>query len=271
MTEKELRQKVATVAKGFLGLNEADGSHKEIIDLYNGHTPLPVGYKMTYTDAWCATFVSAVGIQSGLSGIIFPECSCPRMIELYKAAGRWEENDAHEPKVGDIIMYDWDDSRDDENTGTPDHVGIVVSVSGGKLKIIEGNISNKVGYRTISTNAKYIRGYCLPDYASVAGAEETKGEVEKEEAAKEVTVVENTPETGAISVILNELKAGSKGEQVKAMQSVLIGRGYRCGVCGVDGDFGSATTAAVRNFQRAEKLTVDGICGKNTWTKLLKG
>jgi hypothetical protein len=36
------------------------------------------------------------------------------------------------------------------------------------IKVIEGNISNAVGYRTIAVNAKNIRGYGLPDYAGKA-------------------------------------------------------------------------------------------------------
>ena len=53
------REGIITAAKAWLGLNEADGSFREIIDLYNSITPLPVGYKVNYTDAWCATFISA--------------------------------------------------------------------------------------------------------------------------------------------------------------------------------------------------------------------
>ena len=44
-------------AKSWLGKNEADGSHKAIIDIYNAHKPLAQGYKVKYTDSWCATFV----------------------------------------------------------------------------------------------------------------------------------------------------------------------------------------------------------------------
>ena len=36
------------------------------------------------------------------------------------------------------------------------------------MKVIEGNMSNKVGYRTLTVNGRYIRGYCLPDFKSKA-------------------------------------------------------------------------------------------------------
>lgn len=72
-------------------------------------------------------------------------------------------------------------------------------------------------------------------------------------------------------VELKELKKGDKGAQVKALQILLIGNGYSCGGTGSDGSFGANTDAAVRKYQKAKGLSVDGIAGKNTFTKLLKG
>ena len=166
MTENELRQKVVSTAKQYLGCNEYDGSHRKIIDGYNAHKPLARGYKVTYTDAWCATFVSFVAIKCGLTDIMPTECGCGAMIELYRKLGRWVENDAYVPKAGDVIMYFWNDNGVGDCVGYPDHVGIVVSVSGNTIKVIEGNKSNSVEYRTLSVNGRYIRGYCIPNYAS---------------------------------------------------------------------------------------------------------
>lgn len=172
MTEKQLRVKVVETAKAWLGKNEANGSFKEIIDLYNAYRPLPVGYKVQYTDAWCATFASAVFIKAGLTSIGFPECGCERMINLYKNAGRWMETDSYVPNMGDLVMYDWGDSGAGDNMGWSDHVGVVEKVSGNTITVIEGNYSNSVKRREISVNARYIRGYCLPDYASLADKED---------------------------------------------------------------------------------------------------
>lgn len=166
MTEKELREKVVSIAKSYLGCKESDGSHKKIIDIYNSVTPLPSNYRVQYTDAWCATYTTAIGIKAGLSDIILRECSCQRMIDLYKKAGRWIENDAYTPQKGDIIFYDWDDNGIGDNKGHSDHVGIVVEVNGTSLKIIEGNMDDAVGYRNIKVNNRYIRGYGIPNYAS---------------------------------------------------------------------------------------------------------
>lgn len=164
-----LRQSVVDKAVSYLGCKESDGSHKKIIDLYNSHKPLARGYKVTYKDSWCAVFVSAISVALGLTDIMPTECSCSKMIELYKALCRWEEDDAYTPKIGDLIMYDWNDGANYATTDdvrNPSHVGIVTSVNGKSFTVIEGNYNDSVKYRNMTVNGRYIRGYCLPDYES---------------------------------------------------------------------------------------------------------
>lgn len=158
-------------AREWIGRNEADGTHKGIIDVYNGHTPIARGYKVKYTDAWCATFVSAVAIRCGLTEIIPTECGCGQMIELFRALGEWQESDSRTPAPGDVIFYDWDDTGAGDCTGWPDHVGFVESVSGGKITVIEGNKNNAVGRRVLAVDGRYIRGYGVPRYAEESGAD----------------------------------------------------------------------------------------------------
>ena len=97
MTETQIREKVVSTAIKYLGCKESDGSHKKIIDIYNNHKPLAQGYKVEYVNAWCATYVSAIPILCELTDIMPTECSCNRMIELYKKLGRWIEDDAYTP------------------------------------------------------------------------------------------------------------------------------------------------------------------------------
>jgi hypothetical protein len=151
-------------AQAWIGRKEADGTHKAIIDVYNAHRPLARGYKVKYTDAWCATFVSAVAIKIGYTDIIPTECSCQKMIDLFKSKGAWAEDESRTPAPGDIIFYDWQDSGAGDNKGNSDHVGIVEKVSGGNITVIEGNYSEAVKRRTLSVNGKYIRGYGVPKY-----------------------------------------------------------------------------------------------------------
>lgn len=56
------------------------------------------------------------------------------------------------------------------------------------------------------------------------------------------------------------LKKGSKGDDVKALQTALH--------CYPDGIYGDLTTEAVREFQKANNLEVDGIVGRQTWNAL---
>ena len=65
------------------------------------------------------------------------------------------------------------------------------------------------------------------------------------------------------------LRKGSEGADVKALQTLLVGYGYSCGRYGADGDFGSATEKAVKAYQKANGLDVDGIVGPASWGKLL--
>jgi hypothetical protein len=168
MTEAEIRNEVVTTAAKYIGTKEGGTVHKQLIDIYNADKPLARGYAMKYTDAWCAAYVSIIAIMCKLTAVIFKECGCDKMIELYQKAGRWKEDDAYKPDAGDIIFYDWDDNGVGDNKGSSDHVGIVEKVSGSTITVIEGNYSDSVKRRTMTVNGKYIRGYGLPDYASVA-------------------------------------------------------------------------------------------------------
>lgn len=172
------RSKIVSLAQEWVGLNEADGSHKKIIDIYNSHTPLARGYKLKYTDAWCAGTVSALAIACNATDIIPTEVSCTKMIELAKAKGIWVEEDDYTPAPGDLILYDWQDNGGGENQGSPDHIGICESVVSNTITVIEGNYNDAVGRRTVKVNGKYIRGYITPKYAAEP--------VKKEEPIKEV-------------------------------------------------------------------------------------
>lgn len=159
------RSTILVQANKWMGATKGSTMHKEIIDTYNGHKPLARGYKVTYTDAYCATYVSAVAIKCGYTDIIPTECSCGQMIALFQQMGCWVENDAYTPKPGDVVFYDWDDNGVGDNTGWPDHVGYVDNVVGTNIVVNEGNMSGGiVGKRTLQINGKYIRGYGTPKY-----------------------------------------------------------------------------------------------------------
>ena len=167
MTEKELRNKPVAWLEKYNGCTRGSAGHKQILATFNAAFN---GYTMTVTDPHCAATVSAAFIATKLTDV-FPcvECSCNRMISLAKKAGLWEERDSYIATTGDVVLYDWEDSGVGDNTGVADHVGLIVSTSGGYFDVIEGNMAGgKVGHRRLPVNGRYIRGFILPNYKKKA-------------------------------------------------------------------------------------------------------
>lgn len=85
-------------------------------------------------------------------------------------------------------------------------------------------------------------------------------------APPQATPRPTTKESGDTQTKSSTLKVGSEGSDVKRLQQRLKDLGYYTG--SVDGKFGQGTESAVRDFQAAHKLTVDGKAGKSTQTTL---
>lgn len=162
--EKQRRMDIVTTAQSWLCRKESDGSHGDIVDLYNSHTPLARGYEVTYEDDWCATFASAVAIGCAMTDSIPTECGCEPHIALFQELGQWQEDDAYVPLPGDYIFYHWDCTEPGDCQDWSDHVGIVVGTLGPFIKVIEGNMDDAVAYRITMVNAPHIRGYGVPNY-----------------------------------------------------------------------------------------------------------
>ena len=98
--------------------------------------------------------------------------------------------------------------------------------------------------------------------AFVAAAQEEEAqETEEEEAAP-------APETIAAPEKIILLKLGSEGEEVKTLQLRLLELGYLTKDSEADGVFGKGTREAVKAFQKRNSLSVDGMAGKQTQTRL---
>lgn len=241
------RSVIVDKAASFLGAATGSAKHKQIVDTYNKYTGGRKGpwraYKVTYSDAWCATFVSAIAIMCGYEDIIPIECGCPQLIDQAKKKGIWQENDAYIPKTGDLILYDWQDSGKGDNQGVPDHVGYVRKVAGGMIYVIEGNGGNgSVIERKIEVNGKDIRGFICPKYTASAPSAQKAGTVKLQLTA------------------LPELHLGDRNDAVKIWQ-VLTG-------CEVTGIFDDATQGITKTWQKKNGKTVDGWVGKGCWTKM---
>ena len=201
--------------------------------------------------AWCCQFVWWVFKHAGASPLFYgggKTAWVPSVRKHYTQKGKWIRRGDGTPKPGDLIIFG---NRDDSGSGK--HIGIITKVTSSTVYTVEGN-TTKSGYsanggmvaaKSYSRTNSNIAGYCSIDYN-----DEVKETVE---------------------VTVETLKKGSKGDNVKALQILLIGYGFDCGNYGADGDFGSATDEAVKAYQKKNGLDVDGIVGKNTWNKLLGG
>lgn len=65
------------------------------------------------------------------------------------------------------------------------------------------------------------------------------------------------------------LRRGARGEAVRDLQARLAGAGHQT-TADESGEYGEATEQAVRTFQEARGLRVDGIVGPETWSSLVE-
>lgn len=205
--------------------------------------------------AWCAMFVSwcfaelaggKVGAKEMLCGSLW--ASCTQMYKAFRAQGRVFSV----PKPGDIVVF-----RKSAGSSTMAHTGIVTRIANNTIYTVEGNTSSAAGV-VANGGAVAAKSYSLSN-VRIGGFLRPFYDVEAKPDKKKTLV----------TVSLPLLKSGDKGEEVKALQILLNGRGYSCGT--VDGDFGKKTDKALRDFQRENKLTIDGECGAESWTKLHTG
>lgn len=252
---------------------KGEEGHQKVLEVYNSQKPLPRGYKVKQTDAWCATTVSAVFLMNGYSDI--SECSCPKMIEKAKANGIWVEDDAYTPKLGDIILYDWQDSGKGDNVGVADHVGIVVSVTKSKIMVREGNKNKSIGNRDVTVDGIYIRGYITPPYEeekkTTQKASEAKKETKPSKSSSASKKAENKPQ--------NDVKTPYTVGKVYTIQcrSCLNVRktpnGPLVGYANLtaDGKKHAYQTGALKNGTKVTCLEVKVISEKNVWIRIPSG
>ncbi len=156
------REQVALCAAGWCGTREGSERHKAILERYNSLRPLPRGYRMNMKDAWCAAFVSSVAAEAGVEARYPVECSCLKMMEKAMTMGIWQERDDFVPRAADLVLYNWQAQGTGDDTGVPDHVGMVLAVKDGILHVVEGNYDDSVKLREIPVDHSNIRGFVTP-------------------------------------------------------------------------------------------------------------
>lgn len=218
--------------------------------------------------------------------------SCLQMLE-------WcEENNliVTNPQPGDLVFYKFK-----TNNRRTNHIGLVtMAKSPTSFQDEEGNTSinsddnggsvmlrNRTNQNVVAyARPKYTGDQCRRVLAIANGELGVKESPPNSNNVKYNTWFYGHPVSGKdypwcctfISWIFNQLeggsqlpyptlKMGSKGPDVKNLQTILNSKGYSLVV---DGEFGPSTQAAVKNFQRTNGLTDDGIVGPKTWEKLKK-
>lgn len=221
--------------------------------------------------AWCDVFVDWLFLQLCKGDAKNAEwlicqtgdlgAGCKYSANYYHNAGRFYTSN---PKPGDQIFFG--------KRGNESHTGIVYKVDGSKVYTIEGNTSSAAGVvanggsvrkKSYALNYSRISGYGRPRYGEAAP--------NKSASTTTTNTTTTTKEVTTVNIELKVLKKGAKNNQVKTLQRVLYAMGYDLGEKPIDGSFGPKTDAAVRKFQKDNKLEVDGSVGAKTWAKLLKG
>lgn len=200
--------------------------------------------------AWCNVFVDwchymAAGKDKALAQKISCQsgdcgAGCTFSMGYYKAAGQFVTSD---PQPGDQIYFGSGQSAS--------HTGLVLKTENGRVYTIEGNTASQSGVVS-EGGGVFQKSYAL-NHSRILGYGRPKWDEKVQ----------------TVSVELPVLRLGSTGKQVKTLQLLLEDSGYPCGSWGADGEFGAATDTALKQYQRDQGLTVDGIAGQQTWKSLL--
>lgn len=156
-------QSIAEVAISQVGyLEKASNSNLESFTANagsNNYTKYGAWYGNNGDD-WCAQFVSWCANEVGISQTMLPKFeSCDTGMQFFKTNGRFVYSPAYGgsqmPSPGDIFF---------QGVSSTDatHVGIVISVSGTTMTIVDGNCNNQVRQHTMSINDSSLIGFGDP-------------------------------------------------------------------------------------------------------------
>ena len=267
------KQKVIDWAWGQIGYHEGENNwnkYAEVLDkvkgFYNG-----IKQNQMWCDVWvdCGFYecYSRAGAQYLLCQ---PDNSCGAgcsfSAQYFNAAGCFHK---HDPETGDQIFFGsaWNNIW---------HTGLVVAVSDTYVTTIEGNTSDQVAKRVYKLSDPNIFGYGRPRWGTQTDAGNDKADDAPAPETPQKPAGKPAEQVYTYSVQLPLLKIGDKNGYVKAVQTLLIERGYDCGNRKLigrekpDGEFGQKTSDAVAAFQRKAGLEADCEVGGATWSALLK-
>jgi hypothetical protein len=262
MAVKGSVEAIIEVAKKEVGTIEGPKDNETKYGKWTGANFLP----------WCQSFVSWSAFTSGLDAKKYPKsASTVAAADWFKKNNRWADARNDDPTPGDWIYFDFPD----DGVNRISHVGLCIKNNGdGTIQVIEGNTSGTAkgdqrnGGMCVEKTRAYVKnkkgilnavvGWGRPVYAGEENAPLLSKAGTVSEPAKPA-VKKAAP---AKKAAFKPLKNGSKGDSVKKVQKLL---GLKA-----DGDFGSGTEKAVKDFQSKKQLPVTGIVDQAT-LKALKG
>lgn len=191
--------------------------------------------------AWCGMFVSWIAYRCGLTQQVGEFAYTPYWVDWFKRQGRW----GRKPQKGAIVFFNWRSSRS-RPWPTAEHVGIVQAVrEDGMLYTVEGNADDSSGRRL--RDPKYVIGYGYPAFSD-------------EQPPK--------PTPGPPAYPGRLIEPGDTGNVVRKVKARLIKLGYKEVKRGPT--YGPRAVTAIKKFQKARGLQVDGIVGPKTWKELFR-
>lgn len=153
MTISDLRNKLCDIAYQWVGVAKGDSNHKLLIDYYNEKVnPLPRGYKVKYSDSYCATAITAWFYMADMPNAIYPECGVYEMRDGASRNGIFNGNVKDRPSRGDLVLFSYS------------HVALVLDYADGKLHCISPNDDGKIIEKWYDHNNASIMGYIVPAY-----------------------------------------------------------------------------------------------------------
>lgn len=152
--------------KKYLGAKEGSYKHRKIVDIFNS-CKLKT-FPISYDDAWCSAYISAMAIESCCTDIIPISANCDEMYKKGVVMGIAIPKEKWIPIMGDIVFYDWN------LNGELDHVGVVETMSKNIIHVLEGNKNDSVSYRDINYKNATITKIIRPRYKTVSNKKSYK-------------------------------------------------------------------------------------------------
>ncbi len=227
---------IIEIAKSYNG-REGGEPHRKMIDEYNEIRPAG-SYKMSYTDPWCAAFVSVCAHKAGLNA--------PIAVNTETIRNQMQTTTAN-PKPGYFVFFDWN------GDGVSDHVGIVEWVDKDEIIVLSGNYSDSFSRTVHKLTDKNILCYGILEEATPP--RESNPDYYKKPEYK-------------FDFLYPVLDVGEENSFVYVCQALLKERGFDVKI---DGEFGEETANAISVFQRFNDLVMTHKCDRHTWPALLEG